>query len=269
MAYLDGIYYQITGSGKPVVLIHGFPEDGTIWDKQTDYLKDKFQLIVPDLPGSGKSALTAGREGTSFWTMDFFAECIKNILDHEAITNPCMIGHSMGGYITLAFAERYASQLKAIGLFHSTAYADSEEKKQTRQKSIVFIEKHGTAKFLEQSTPNLFSEKFKKNNPEIVQELIARYTNFSPEALVNYYKAMMQRPDRTHILKTFPRPVLFIIGEHDSVIPLQQGLQQSYMPHIAHLLILKDSGHMGMLEEPDRCNAFLEKFLIQCEIANL
>src|SRR5687767_13377022 len=93
------IFYRILGSGNPVVLLHGFGEDSAIWKNQVDYLQDKFQLIIPDLPGSGKSTMDHGP-----WTMDRFADAIKSILDQESINNCVFIGHSMGGYITLAFA---------------------------------------------------------------------------------------------------------------------------------------------------------------------
>jgi pimeloyl-ACP methyl ester carboxylesterase len=173
----------------------------------------------------------------------------------------------MGGYITLAFAEKYPQFLKAFGLFHSSSYPDSEEKKEARRKSIDLIRQYGSAKFIEQSTPNLFSENFKKKHPDIVQELVARYTNFSATALVQYYEAMMQRPDRTEILQKFEGPILFIMGKHDNAIPLEHSLQQCHLPDLSYTLILENSGHMGMLEEAEKSSPFIEKFLTEIEIA--
>ncbi|MBC7827365.1 MAG: alpha/beta hydrolase [Chitinophagaceae bacterium] len=250
------IFYRITGTGKPVVFIHGFGEYGSIWDLLTDDLKDQFQCIVPDLPGSGKSLMKKGD-----WTMEDLAEAIKSVLDHEKIENPVLIGHSMGGYISLAFAEKYGENMAGLCLFHSSAFADSEEKKATRERGIQFIEEHGPAKFLEQSTPNLFSNEFKSLHPDIVKDLIDRYTNFQDAALVHYYQAMMQRPDRTHILKNYPGPVLFILGEHDTAIPLADGLKQCHLPRLSYIHILKKSGHMGMIEETDKCREILQNFL--------
>jgi pimeloyl-ACP methyl ester carboxylesterase len=250
------IFYRLAGAGKPVVFVHGFGEDRTIWDSVVDGLKSQFQCIVTELPGSGKSLMKKGD-----WSMEGLAGSVKSILDYEGIKTAVMIGHSMGGYITLAFAEKYAECLSGFGLFHSSAFADSEEKKAARERGIQFIEEHGPTKFLEQSTPNLFADDFKRINPEIVQELIDRFTNFQDAALVHYYDAMMQRPDRTHILKKFPGPVLFIMGEHDTAIPLADGLKQSHMPRLCYIHILRNSGHMGMIEETDRCREILQKFI--------
>ncbi|HUP11796.1 MAG TPA: alpha/beta hydrolase, partial [Niastella sp.] len=173
-----------------------------------------------------------------------------------------MIGHSMGGYITLAFADAWPNRLTSLGLFHSTAFADSEEKKTTRRRGIEFIEQNGAAKFLEQSIPNLFSEETKKHQPEMVHKTLTRFTNFTGQSLVNYYQAMIVRPDRTHVLKNFPRPILFILGKHDTAIPYEQGMQQCYMPGLSYIHTLEHSGHMGMWEEPVLSNDFIDAFLM-------
>lgn len=119
-------------SPLPIILIHGFAEDSTIWGNQVAYLKNSHQLLVPDLPGSGQSALLTGPT-----SMEELAETIKAILDAENITACIMIGHSMGGYIALAFAEKYPDSINALGLFHSTAYPDTAEKKQHAEKALI------------------------------------------------------------------------------------------------------------------------------------
>lgn len=266
------VYYRVIGNGQPIIFIHGFGEDGTIWDNQVLILKDKFQLIIPDLPGSGKSP-------TSKYdlSMELMADCIYQVILTEipgiaAIKEskqpvlPVLIGHSMGGYITLAFAEKFPRLVKAFGLFHSTAYADSDAKKEIRRKSILFIQQHGAASFIEQSIPNLFSKEFAQKNPSLVRELVQRYTNFSEAALVQYYEAMIKRPDRTHLLEEFRGPVLFIMGAQDTAIPLEHSLQQCHLPTICYMKLLEGSGHMGMLEESEKTNYFLEKFLSEIDI---
>jgi pimeloyl-ACP methyl ester carboxylesterase len=288
------IFYRLIGSGKPVVLIHGFGEDGDVWKNQIDQpppgfapnlrktrlppkeglhnaqgqlsensLLKNFQFIVPDLPGSGKS------EMIDDMSMEGMAEVIKQILDTEFPKVPpsggfrgALIGHSMGGYIALAFAEKYPEYLTAFGLFQSSAYADSEEKKAARRKSIEFIEQHGAFEFLKTATPNLFSSFSKDEMPERIGEFINSLSNFSPAALVSYYKAMMQRPDRTEVLKKIKVPVLFIMGEYDNAIPLNDVLQQCHLPEKSYIHLLAKSGHMGMIEEADKSNRFLENFLL-------
>src|ERR1700728_3502684 len=132
------IYYKIIGKGKPVLFLHGFAEDGNVWQYQIDFLKDHYQIIVPDIPGSGRSSIAD-------WinNIDSLAESVKAILDEEQIINCTVIGHSLGGYITLALAEKYPKLLNGFGLFHSSAFADTEEKKQARLKSIDFIKTNG------------------------------------------------------------------------------------------------------------------------------
>jgi pimeloyl-ACP methyl ester carboxylesterase len=227
-----------------------------IWKKQIDYLQNNARLIIPDLPGSGMS-----EANEELLTIDDYAVIIKSILDKESLSDCIIIGHSMGGYIALAFAEKYARTLSAFGLFHSTAFADSDEKKTARKKSIEFIKKYGPAEFIKQSTPNLFSNNTKENNPEIIEDLIKHYDNFRSGSLVSYYEAMMLRPDRTSVLQNFHKPILFIIGEEDNAVPLEQSLKQSYMPSVSHIHILKDTGHMGMLESTNKSNEFLRSFI--------
>ncbi len=258
------ILYRISGTGSNVLLLHGFGEDGNIWNQTVDYLSHSFRCIVPDLPGSGKSAMI------SDMSIEGMGDCIKALLDDDEKRNPAvlenglvMIGHSMGGYITLAIAEKYPALLSGIGLFHSTAYADSEEKKTIRQKAIEFIEIHGAAAFLKTSIPGLFSGKpgFQVTD-NIVQDLVIKGQSFSKASLIAYYKAMMERPDRIAILKNIQLPVLFVLGLHDQAIPFQQGLQQVYLPAESHLYVLRDSGHMGMLEEEHKSNKILQQFIL-------
>jgi len=126
---------------------------------------------------------------------------------------------------------------------------------------MEFIGKNGSSPFIRQSTPNLFSETSRKEHPERLSTLIERYADFNPNSLIHYYEAMIRRPDRSHVLSQFPRPVLFIIGEQDSTIPLNISLQQSHMPGVSYIYILRSTGHMGMMEDAARSNQILEEFL--------
>lgn len=249
------IVYAVEGAGKPVMLAHGFGEDSSVWVNQIAFLKDHLQLIIPDLPGSGESAMVTDM------SMEGMAEVLKAVADQETNEPFTLIGHSMGGYITLAFAEKYSHRLNGFGLFHSTAFADSEEKKATRQKGIEFIRQHGAFEFLKTATPNLFSPKTKDERPELIDKQIAGLRNFSPGSLVSYYEAMMSRPDRVEILKEITLPVLFIIGEHDTAVPMADTLKQCHLPEKSYIYILSHSGHMGMLEESEKSNQALYEYL--------
>lgn len=235
--------YRVKGKGEAIVLLHGFGEDGAIWKNQFDAFEG-FCLMVPDLPGSGGSELIEDM------SMEGMAASILAILNAETISHCILIGHSMGGYVTLAFVEKYEAMVKGFGLFHSSAYADSEEKKETRRKGISFINKNGAAAFLRTSTPNLYSPATKKNKDMLIEAHLQTAANFSDAALINYYEAMINRPDRTSVLKNSRVPVLCVLGREDTAVPLKDGLKQSALPSQAHVFILENSGHMGMVEEP-------------------
>ena len=255
------IYYRKSGKGPYVVLIHGFGEDGNIWQYQEAFLKSNFTLIIPDLPGSGRSDVMLQGNIEDAALIDCYAEIIKAIIDAETIKSCILIGHSMGGYITLAFAERYAVLLNGFGLFHSTAFADADEKREIRKRGIAFIQKHGAYEFLKQSIPNLFVPAFLISHKNEVEALIDAASNFTSEALVQYYQAMMERHDRIDILKKISKPVLFIIGEDDKSVYSQDSLKQCYLPCKSFVNIYPNVAHMGMWESKNQSNTDILKFL--------
>ena len=272
------IFYTVTGDGPLVVLVHGFGETGNVWQGQVEVLKSRFRLIIPDLPGSGLSQFVDGAG------LDDYAAAIKMIVDTELASETkasssyqtkksssnnnnnaakvAMIGHSMGGYITLAFAEKYPGFLHSFGLFHSTAIADNEEKIVARGKGIEFIKNNGPYAFIKKSTPNLFTKKFAISHPQKITALIEEAKHFTEAALVQYYECMISRPDRIHVLESFQQPVLIIAGEQDTNIPLQSLLQQCHLPLQSYFAILQQSAHMGMWEEKEKVDGILLDFLV-------
>jgi pimeloyl-ACP methyl ester carboxylesterase len=250
--------YRVSGKGPAIVLLHGFGEDSTVWRNQVDLFPDH-RLVIPDLPGSGLS------QTIDNMSMEGLAHSVLAVLRAEKIDHCVMIGHSMGGYITLAFADHYKEKLKGFGLFHSTAYADSEEKKEARRKGIQFIGQYGALEFLKTTTPNLYAPVSQKEHRHLIEEHLLSVHNFSAEALVSYYDAMMSRPDRTHLLRMTQLPVLFVVGRHDTAVPFNDAMQQSHLPRLSYIHILENSGHMGMVEEPAESNKALVSYLKLCE----
>jgi pimeloyl-ACP methyl ester carboxylesterase len=249
------ISYRIYGNGRPIMFVHGFAEDSRIFDLQVNYLKEKYLVIVPDLPGIRQSEILRNEDVQ----LADFSAVLKAIVDEEKINFFTLFGHSMGGYITLAYAEKYPETLNGFGLLHSSAYADDEAKILIRKKAISFIEQNGTTAFLKTTIPNLFYNPEKSK--EDIKNLIEIGNNFEPNVLIQQYNAMIARPDTTSVLKTFTEPILFIMGEHDKAVPFQQSLQQSHLPQIAYVNILRNTGHMGMKEEPEMVNKYLGEFL--------
>jgi pimeloyl-ACP methyl ester carboxylesterase len=187
----------------------------------------------------------------------------EGVVEAEQLDKFALIGHSLGGYVTLAMAKMEPGRFPGFGLFHSTAYPDNEVKIANRKRGIAFIQTHGPLEFLKQAIPNLFSEGYKKEQPAEVQKLIDRATNFSALTLVQYYEAMMVRPNRTGLLKSLELPILFIIGEEDKTLNLQDGLTQACMPALSHVFLFPRAAHMGMWESTHRSNTSLMKFLDQ------
>ena len=271
-SWSDGtIHYQILGKGIPVVLLHGFGENSSIWDQQVAYLQEKCTLIIPDLPGTGSSewkstnnlSIPSASIDHSSFTIDKLADAIHSMLKNEKIDRCYLLGHSMGGYITLAYAEKYPEQLLGFGLIHSTAFADSEEKKNNRLRGIEMMQTYGGYAFLKTTIPNLFGHTFKKNNTEIIEQLIEKSASLLTSSLQAYYYAMMQRPDRTAILRSNPLPILFVLGTEDVAAPLNDVLQQTHLPLNSYIHILEGIGHMGMLESTERINQYIDAFIHQ------
>jgi pimeloyl-ACP methyl ester carboxylesterase len=248
--------YEDTGKGHSVVLLHGFAEDSTVWRHQVALLGEHHRVIAPDWPGSGLSPASP-----ELVSMEFFADLLRALIEQERIERCCVIGHSMGGYAALAFAQAYPGFLTGLGLFHSTAFPDSPEKQQARKRSIAFIRENGAALFLRTATPNLFGDRFKKENPAEVEDLIERGSSANPEVLVSYYEAMLRRPDRTAVLRSARVPVLMIAGIADNAVPLAESLKQAALAPLTFVHFLEDAAHMGMWEAPETAGKVLSDFL--------
>lgn len=258
-AQFSHLQYYKAGQGPAVVLLHGFPEDGCLWNNVVPGLADSFTVLVPDIPGSGASKLDKPDV-----SIEDLSHCINAILDQEHIEEAVVAGHSMGGYIALAFAAHNANRLKGLSMIHSTATADTEEKKQTRLKSIELIRKGGKEAFVKGMIPNLFSADFRERHPTVVKHLIERGIMLSSESMISFYNAMINRPDRTNILKDAAFPVQWVIGKEDQVVPVDSSLQQSRLANVNFVSLYANCGHMSMLEAPERLTNDLREFLVFC-----
>jgi pimeloyl-ACP methyl ester carboxylesterase len=225
---------------KTLVLLHGHGIDDTIWDNLDAVLNEYFTIVRPNI---------------SLFT---FCQSVEDYADelHRFITNAnihkcTLIGHSMGGYIALAFAEKYPAMLEGFGLFHSTAYADDETKKHQRNQMIELLKNHGAETFIKSTASNLFGDRYKELFPEKIKEHINYFGKLPSDALIAGIIAMRNRPDRTHVLKSMPFPILFIIGMQDKLIPFESLISLSEFPKQSYPFILAEAGHLGMVERPD------------------
>ena len=210
------LHYKIGGSGTPLVLLHGFAEDHQIWMLQLHELEKDFKIIAPDIPGSGLSEAL----DTENLTIEDLAKALDAVIEAENIQQFILIGHSMGGYITLAYEDLFSEKTKAIGLFHSTCYGDSEIKIQNRKKSIEFIKKNGSKSFLKTIIPDLYFD----YTIELLQieNHLSIANKIESSTLIQYYEAMINRPNQEQLVQKIDKPVLFIGGSNDKFIPVEQ-----------------------------------------------
>lgn len=234
------------------VLLHGFCEDKRVWNEMLGYSANASDIYCLNLPGFG------GAPETHALSMDEMAAYIKEKLLELGIEKCLMIGHSMGGYVTLAFAKKYPDVLCGFGLFHSSALPDTEEKKGSRLKTIDFIERYGAENYSRALIPGLFNAS---------TEIGVMFSSFeiakacTTSGLVKATQAMMTRDDNTSVLKNSKVPVLFVMGRKDALIPVEVTLNQVEMCDISQMEILEESGHMGMLEEPEKSANIIDSFI--------
>lgn len=248
--------YEISGNGKKqLVLLHGFMEDNTIWSDMEKHFSKDFTLIKIDLPGHGKSEIY-----NAVNTMDFMAEKVKEVIDSLHLNKINILGHSMGGYVSLAFAEKFTELLESITLFFSTALADDDEKKQIRRRSIAVIDENFET-FVNTSIPNLFSN----NEKDILEgkinfaKSIAKSTN--KEGVKSAQLGMAERPTRTNILENSDTKILIIAGKYDNAVKTESLLK--IIPEKTNIkTYVLDCGHNGHWEKPTICAEIINTELL-------
>ncbi|WP_138485213.1 alpha/beta fold hydrolase [Dyadobacter bucti] len=225
---------------KTLVLLHGHGIDDTIWDSLDAALNEYYTIVRPNI-----SLFTFCQ------SVEDYADELYRFLTTATITKFTLIGHSMGGYIALAFAEKYPELLEGFGLFNSTAYADDEAKKHQRNQTIELLRNHGTETFIKNTAGNLFGDRYKELYPDRIKAHIEYFGKLPADALIAGIVAMRNRPDRTAVLAAMPFPVLFIIGMQDKLIPFESCISLSEYPKQSYPFILAEAGHLGMVERPD------------------
>ena len=249
----------LPGENAPcLLLVHGFGEDRHIWADLTERLKGDFKIIAPDLPGFGKTP------PLDHWSMEDAADLLADLLQRNGIKNCLYIGHSMGGYVGAAFAERYASALSGILFFHSTAYADPPEKRQQRKDVIRFLENNGSKTFIDNFLQKLLIDEFRQQHSETLNVLKKRALTYPLEAWTTATRAMMQRPDRTAVLTKLTCPVGYLMGKRDAFINYRQSLAECHLARIGFMRIFSEAGHAAMFEAPNKAEAAVREFANYC-----
>ncbi|MCB0663218.1 MAG: alpha/beta hydrolase [Saprospiraceae bacterium] len=252
------VAYSVIGQkGTPLVFLHGFCEDSSMWE---DYLEpfEENRLILVDLPGLGKS------EPVENITISYMAEAVLAVLNELNAEKFLLIGHSMGGYVALEVAKQAPEKLMGLGLFHSHPFADTDDKKGSRDKAVEFIESHGHQLFVKQFIPKLFVDEFARSHTFLVDKMIHRAARYTQEGITGALKAMKDRPDNAKVLEDIKVPVLFIVGELDTAIAYELSVEQTHLPAIADIHILPKVGHMGMFKAKRETQGIVRRFVQFC-----
>jgi len=233
--------YARRGHGTPLVLLHGYPLDHHLWDEVLPYLEDAFEVILPDLRGFGESTTV-----DIPYTMDDYASDIAGLLDQLGIQKAAIVGHSMGGYVALAFARLYPERVRGLGLVSSQVLADPPDRKEGRYKSAADVAEKGIGGVVETMTPKFTSD---ERLQAFAQKSMERQ---QPAAYIGALKAMAERMDSTPLLSSFNFPMVIVHGDADALIPINRAREVKAAIPGAHLVELIGAGHMPMMEAKEK-----------------
>ncbi len=251
------------GTGDVVVLLHGYLESLDIWSDFADWLAEGYRVISIDIPGHGQSGTVAEEH-----TMSLMAKALNTVLEYLDIQRCVLVGHSMGGYISLAYLAEYASKLAGVCLFHSSPFADTEEKRAARAKEIELVKKGKLTLICNTSIPNGFATNNLSIMPDKV-EFAKQIARQSPaEGVVALLEGMRNRPDRQKLLQNNTLPLLFILGKKDNFIAFDRLYPVACDFPGAQVVVLEKSGHSGYLEEPEKSLEIVRSFLNTCYHSN-
>ena len=253
VAYHTDGYYP----GIPLVLLHGFCEDHSVWTPWLEHLAD-VPVIRIDLPGFGKSSLPHTAD------MRHYARAVQEVLDEMSVEQCVLHGHSMGGYAALEFAERWPERLAGLGLFHSHPYTDQPATRDNRLRGIEMLHSGKRDLYVTQLFNSEFTPEFARAHPEVIQKLIETAKEQSPEAIITALEIMLGRRDHAETLRHLNVPVQIIQGENDTIVPLDSANSAVKLPKTLDLQILPEVAHMGLYEAPERTADLVQTFWANC-----
>lgn len=250
------ISYSIEGDGETIVLLHGYLESKEIWEETVQFLKNKFKIITIDLPGHGETDVFSDTH-----SMDFMAETVMYCLKTENINRIGLLGHSMGGYVSLAFAEKYPEMLSGLVLIHSHPFSDNAEKKLLREKESELIKSGKKNLILSAAIPNLYANKNQGNYKSSIERSMKIAMKTPDSGIIAALKGMKSRPDRSKIIREAAFPVLLMIGLLDNLIPAERLIAFPDENKNLKKTIMTESGHMSFFEEKEQFIKEIEKFI--------
>lgn len=250
------IAYTDTGAGRPIVLIHGYPFNRSLWNEQVEALSGSFRVIVPDLRGFGESDSSAEPA-----TISRMAQDVAALLDHLGIPRATIGALSMGGYVTLAFYKLYASRVRALILADTRAQADTEEGKQTRAQQAEKALAEGMAGIADAMLPKLLTPETVSKRPEIVKRVRDMMLKTKPEGAAAALRGMAERDDQTPLLAKISVPTLILVGAEDAITPVADSEKMNQAIAGSRLVVIENAGHVSNLERTQKFNEAVLDFL--------
>ena len=253
------LHHVQAGNGIPLLLIHGYPLDHALWQPQVNGLADTnvARVIAPDLRGFGQSDAPEGA-----YTMETYADDLFALLDVLQVERAVVCGLSMGGYIALAFWQKYANRVRGLILVDTRAGADAPATRQARLDMVEQVKQHGSAPAADAMLPRVLSQSTRQSRPDLVESVHAMMLRQPPTGIIGAQLGMAERPDSTPTLPTITVPALVVFGAEDVITPAEtegRGLANA-IPG-AKLVIIPNAGHLSNLEQPEVFNTAVRKFL--------
>jgi pimeloyl-ACP methyl ester carboxylesterase len=257
MAGPVALHVADSGKGdKCVVLLHGYLESMYVWDDFVPLLTPHVRVVTVDIPGHGISQVLGEKH-----TMEQMADILSDMLDAMGIEKCTMVGHSMGGYIALAFCARHAQKLDGVVLLSSTPNPDTDQKRENRRREIALV-KAGKKDALARVAPEAgFAEQNRRRLQPYIDDLVEQVHITEDEGIVALLGGMIERKDQNEMLKNSPVRQLFILGKKDSYIPVEAAEEFIAKNPQAQVVWLEESGHMGFIEQPKECAQALIDFV--------
>ena len=256
---IDGINIDFSdeGAGLPIIFIHAFPLNRTMWSDQVAALCSRFRVITPDLRGFGNSDAPAGP-----YTMDQMASDVRAVMQALSIESAVIAGCSMGGYAAFAFYRNYPQAARALVLIDTRAGLDTEEARERREKSAEKAEREGARAIADDMTPLLLGSTTERDRPQIVQRVRAMIEANSPQGIAAAQRGMAARADSIPFLSQIICPALAIAGSEDKLAGRVEAEAISSKIPGATLRVIEAAGHLPNLERPDEFNKALIEFLV-------
>jgi 3-oxoadipate enol-lactonase len=248
--------YEEAGAGVPVVLLHGFPFNRTLWREQVEVLRDSHRVLTPDLRGHGETTVTDEPA-----TMEEMARDVATLLDALEIKRPVLGGLSMGGYAALAFCRLFPRRVRALVLADTRPQADTEEAKRGREETARRALEEGMTAIADAMLPKLFSHATYMKEPAKVERVREMILTTKPEGAAAALRGMALRRDQTEFLPNILQPTLVVVGSEDQITPpadseaIRRGIGGS------RLAVIEGAGHVSNVERPEEFNRVLTKFL--------